>query len=158
MKGILMSPWRAKARRFVFKRKLPHAIGEYGFEMGLVIWAATIVANILTGLSPSVSLQALPDELEFTWAVMMIIAGSSVAFGIASRRLGVIASGLYLFATTLVAFSVAVIGASSWDRAGATAGFFLTVGCVCLLRGWWLKEQEAALIKEIVRTRPPKDC
>lgn len=152
-----MSPWRARARRFVLRKRLPHAIGEYGLEMGLVVWAATIVLNIATGNSPSVSLQALPDKLELVWAVMMIMAGSSVAFGIASRRLGLIASGLYLFATTLVAFSVAVIGASTWGRAGATAAFFFTVGCVCLLRGWWLKEQEAALIKEIVRTRR-KDC
>lgn len=125
--------------------------------MGLTIWAATIGFNIATGHSPSVSLQALPDQLEFVWAALMIIAGATVSVGIYGRRMGMIASGMYLFATTLVAFSAAVIGASSWSRAGLTAGFFFTVGCVCLLRGWWLKEQEAALIKEIVRTRRHKE-
>jgi hypothetical protein len=152
-----MSPWRARARRVIFKRRVPLTIGQYALEMGLVVWSATIGVNILTGLSPSVSLQSLPDALEFVWAALMIIAGVTVSFGIWSHRLGSIASGMYLFATTLVAFAAAVIGASTWGRSGATAGFFLAVGCVCLLRGWWLKEQEAELIKEIVRTRR-EDC
>lgn len=148
-----MSPWRARARRLVFRRRLPLLIGQYALEMGLVVWSATIGVNIVTGVSPSVSLQSLPDALEFVWAALMIIAGVTVTYGIVLRRLGTIASGMYLFATTLVAFAVAVIGASTWGRSGATAGFFFAVGCVCLLRGWWLKEQEAELIKEIVRTR-----
>lgn len=148
-----MSPWRARARRFVFRKRLFLLIGEYALEAVLVLWSITVGLNVATNKSPSVSLQALPDGLETVWAVLMMIAGVTVAFGIVSQRHGTMASGMYLFATTLMAFAAAVIGASTWDRAGATASLFFLVGCASLLRGWWLKEQESALIKEIVRTR-----
>lgn len=148
-----MAPWRARARRIVFKWKIPAVVGEHGLEMGMVLWSVTVGVNMANGAAPSASLQSLPSGLEMTWGVLMLIAGVTASYGVWFRRPSTIASGLYLFATIMVTFAFAVIGSTTWDRGGATASLLFIVGCVCFIRGLWLKEQEAVLIREINRTR-----
>lgn len=148
-----MATFRARLRRGVLRRALPLMVGQYPLEIGLVVWGLVAGLNMVTGSSPSNALQVLPDGLEQVWAVLMTLAAVTVTIGLGMRRFATIASGMYLFATILSAYAAAIIGASGWKRGGTVAVFLLVIGIVCLLRGWWLKEQEAALIKEIVRTR-----
>jgi len=149
-----MSPWRARFRRVVFRRTIPLVVGQNPLEVGLIVWGALAGINVLTGAAPSNALQALPDGLETLWAVLMSVAASTTLAGLIVNRFAVAASGMYLFATILLSYSVAILSASGWQRGGAIAAFLGIIGIVCLLRGWWLKEQESALLKEMARTRP----
>lgn len=152
-----MAAWRARFRKTVFRRALPQVIGQNPLEIGLCVWGAVAAVNMASGSAPSNALQELPDGLETLWAVLMFLASVTVLFGLTINRFALIASGMYLFATTLLAFSFAILDASGWHRGGTIAAFLSIVGTVCLLRGWWHKEQESALLKEMARTRP-KDC
>lgn len=148
-----MSPWRARFRRVVFRRTVPLAVAQNPLEVGLSVWAFLAVLNVITGSAPSNALQALPDPVETLWACLMGLAAVAVVVGIVINRFAVIASGMYLFATILLSYSFAILSASGWQRGGSIAAFLATIGIVCLLRGWWLKEQESALVKEMDRTR-----
>jgi hypothetical protein len=126
-------------------------VGEYPLEIGLVTWGFFATLNVITGAATSNALNVLPDMLVIVWAILMGLAAVTVAIGLVVNRFAVISSGMYLFATILVAYSIAIVSASGWQRGGAIAGFLGIIGIVCLLRGWWLREQEVALIKEIER-------
>ncbi len=150
-----MAPWRAKARRRVFGSQVLLAIGQYPLEIGLAFWGVLSGIGVLTGTTPqSSALRVLPDSLEILWASLMSVAAITVLVGLVMHRLATLASGMYLFATTLVSFAVAVVSASDWNRGGVVATLLAAFGVVSLLRGWWLKEQELELIKEIARTKP----
>jgi hypothetical protein len=126
-------------------------VGEYPLEIGMVGYAVLSIINLVTNWAPSNALRALPDMLEIVWAILMGLAAVTIASGLVVNRFAVVSTGMYLFATILVAYSIAIVSASGWQRGGAIAGFLAIIGIVCFLRGWWLKEQEAALINEIER-------
>lgn len=148
-----MTAWPSRMRKRVFRNSVPYAVARYPLEIGLVVWAILAAINVFSGVAPSVALEALPYSLEMLWVFLMGVSATTVSVGMLIDRLAVIASGMYLFATVLAAYSFAIIGANGATRGGAVAGFFGIMGAVCLLRGWWLREQESALIKEIDRTQ-----
>lgn len=152
-----MAPWRARVRRVVLRRTAPSLVGQYPLEIGLTVWGGYAAFNVASGDAQSNALSVLPTGLEILWAVLMSIAAITVVSGLIINRYATIASGMYLFSCTLAAFCFAVLSASGWSRGGAIAGFLGIMGIVCLLRGWWLKEQESALMKEIARTKAKDD-
>lgn len=148
-----MSPWRSRFRKKVLGRSLPLRVAQNPLEVGLSIWALLAVLNVITGSAPSNALQALPDAVETLWACLMGLAAVTMVIGLVINRFAVIATGMYLFATILMSYSFAILSASGWRRGGSIAAFLAIIGIVCLLRGWWLNEQESALFKEMDRTR-----
>lgn len=152
-----MAPWRAKVRKAAFRSVVTLTAGQYPLEIGLVAWGFVAGLNMATGSSPSTALQVLPDGLEQLWAVLMSLAALTVAIGLFVRRLATIATGMYLFAATLMAYAMAIISAAGWHRGGTVTALLAVFGIVSLLRGWWLKEQETALVKEIARAESKDD-
>lgn len=149
-----MAPWRARARKIIFRRRFPTVVGEYPLEMGMILWGFFALTNVIVGSAPkSNALQVLPDHLEQLWGVLLGVAALTVLVGLSRKRLATVATGMYLFGSTLVAYSAAIIGAAGWQRGGAIAGFLLVIGLVCFLRGWWLKEMEAALVEAHASTQ-----
>lgn len=144
----------AKARfdRRLRRWILPSRIAEYALETGLSTWSLFIGVNMITGVAPSQSLDDLPAAVGIIWAILMMLAGATIATGVfIMPRSHTISRGMYLMGATLLAYSVAVVGAAHWVRGGAIAGFLFVIGSVCLLRGWWLKDRDAALEKELAR-------
>lgn len=149
-----MAPWRARARRRIFGNQVAITVGQYPLEIGLAVWGFVAGVNLALGSAPSAALRVLPDGMEQAWAVLMTIAALTVTIGMIMRRLATMATGMYLFATILLAYAAAIISSAGWHRGGTVTALLGAFGIVSLLRGWWLKEQEAALVKEIARTRP----
>jgi hypothetical protein len=149
----MMNEWRARMRRRLFKWRLPAVVGENPLELGMITWAIFAAGNALTGTAPSRSLSALPDGLEYLWAVLMTVAGVCVLAGMSGRRETLQASGMYLFACTMATYSVAIFGVSGWTRGALVGVFFVILAIVSFLRGWWLKDEEALLIRAMVRKR-----
>lgn len=146
-------PWRARWRRRVFRFRFPAIIGENPLEVGLITWATFAGLNAVTSGAPSNALRSLPDPLEYTWAVLMIVAAVTVGVALWKRLDHIVASGMYLFAATLVSYSLAVLGSTGWSRGATVAVLLFILGTVCFLRGWWLKEDEARLIRHTIRKR-----
>ncbi len=155
-----MTTFRARARRLrgrvrhrVLSIYVPGKVAEYPLEIGMSVWGVQSGVNAATGRPASHALSALPGSLSVIWAVLMVVASLTVLTGVFWRPVNAtIARGMYLFAFTLISYSVAIIGASGWDRGGITALFFFIIGLVVFLRGYWLKEREAALERELARS------
>jgi hypothetical protein len=143
---------RARLRRRILRLRLPLTIAEYPLEVGLSIWGLFAWINTVTGTPPSNSLRSLPDGVQTLWAVLMIVATLTVAFGLSLRK-SAIGRGMYLFGTTLTAYAAAIFGLTGWHSGGATGSFLLMIGLVSFLRGWWLKEQEIQLRKALERSK-----
>ena len=149
----MINEWRARMRRRLFRWRLPAIIGENPLELGMVTWALFATGNALTGAAPSRSLAALPTFMQYGWAFLMALAGVVVFVGMARRRETLQASGMYLFACTMATYSVAIFGVSGWTRGALVGVFFVILAVVSFLRGWWLKDEEALLIRAMVRQR-----
>ena len=119
----------------------------------MITWAVISGINALSGNPPSTTLQSLPETLQILWAVLMVVAGLTITLALWKRLDNLVASGMYLFAGTLGAFAIALIGNSGWSRGGAVGSFYFVLGLVSFLRGWWLKGDEARINRQIVRTR-----
>lgn len=148
---------RARLRKAVFRSHITLAIAQYPLEIGLAFWGFVAVTNLVAGSPPSNSLQVLPNGMEQAWAILMAVAALTVTVGLVIRRLATIATGMYVFATILLSYSAAIISSAGWRRGGTIAALLAVFGAVSLLRGWWLKEQDTALVKELKRserTRP----
>lgn len=144
---------RGRVRRRVLAVYIPGKVAEYPLEIGMSVWGVQSGVNVATGHVASHSLSVLPGSLSITWAVLMLLAALTVMTGVFWRPVNAtIARGMYLFAFTLVSYSAAIIGASGWHRGGITALFFFIIGLVVFLRGYWLKEREAALERELARS------
>lgn len=144
---------RTRWRHRLFNWSFPAIIGENPLEVGMITWGFFTGLNALLGEPPSAALQTLPQYLQTSWAAAMAIAGITVLVALKFRRDTLVASGMYLFAATMASFSVAVISNGGWSRGGAVGSFLAIIGSVCFIRGWWLKEVEAAAIRELVRNR-----
>jgi hypothetical protein len=149
----MIMEWRTRWRRRLFGWAFPAIIGENPLEITMTTWAIFSLTNLISGEAPSHALSVLPRGLEIGWCVAMSTAGITVGLALWKRREPLIASGLYMFATTLIAYSVAIMGASGWSRGGQAASFYLIIGIFCFLRGWWLKDDQAIEIREMVRSR-----
>lgn len=143
--------WRKDLQKRLFAFRLPAIVGENPLEVSMVSWAAFAGVNALAGHAPSPSLRALPESLRTIWAVIMVLAAVIVVIALWKRADTLVASGMYLFAGALSAFSVAIIGNAGWSRGGAVGSFFMILAVVSFLRGWWLKGDEARLNRQLVR-------
>lgn len=158
MKGLFAMPnWRARARRKLLARLVPATIAQFPLEVGMIVWGFLAGLNVAFGAAPSNALRQLPDYLETTWAVLMVSAAGVTLSGLITRMRWPIASGMQAFGAILGSYGAAVMAASGWNRGGAIAGFLFIIGAVCLIRGWWLKEEEAARIKENQRNDESKE-
>lgn len=119
----------------------------------MIVWGFFTGVNALLGEPPSTALQTLPPYLQYIWTALMTVASVTVLLALKSRRDTLVASGMYLFATTMASYSVVILSASDWQRGGLIASFLMVIGIICFIRGWWLKEVEAAAIRELVRNR-----
>jgi len=147
-----MAPWRTRVQKRVLGYAFPRRIAEYALESGMVVWGIYISIKVLTVGPMNPSLSELPMLAQSIWALMMMLGSATILIGMSVRRLDtIVARGLYLISTALVAYSVSVIAIGGWARGGTVAAFVFTIGCVCCLRGWWLRDREQALIQEIIR-------
>jgi hypothetical protein len=150
---MTMKDWRTQWRKRLFGFTLSAVVGENPLEVGMIAWGAFAGLNAALGEPPSNALKALPFVLQAVWAAMMFIAGLIVAGGLKAQRDRIVASGMYLFASTMAVYALTVITTSGYAKGGAVASFLLIISVVCFIRGWWLKEVEAAQIRWIVRNR-----
>lgn len=119
----------------------------------MTFWGLYIAVEVLIGQPPSNALRGLPTPVLGTLGALMFIASASVTIGIFwQKRYMTVARGMYLFSATMVAYAATVVGTAGWTSGGAVAGLLAMLGIVCLLRGWWLKDQENAVREEIERT------
>lgn len=113
----------------------------------MIIWAFFVGVGAVTGGPRTDLLLTLPVYVGNLWAATMVLAGTTVVVALVRRSDLIISAAMYLFATALAAYSVAIFGASGWVQGGGTAGLLLILGGVCFLRGWWLKEDDAVLTR-----------
>lgn len=123
-------------------------IAQYPLEVGMVLWGTVLGINVAIGNPPSTALRELPDSMETAWAILMVLSSVVTVVGLTTRLRSTIASGMQAFGCILAAYGAAVMAVTPWERGGTVTGFLFIMGGVCLIRGWWLKEEEAALIKE----------
>jgi hypothetical protein len=144
--------WRAQTRARLLNRTVPNLMGQYPLELGMILWGTFAFANAITGEPPSTALQKLPDELEVSWALLMGVAASVTLLGLFTRLLGFVASGMQAYGAILGAYGCAIMASAGWQKGGSIAGFLFIIGTVCFVRGWWLREEDAARAKERHRT------
>jgi hypothetical protein len=146
-------------RRKILLMTFPRNLAEFPLESGMTAWGLYIAIEVIAGQPPSSSLRGLPPAVMMGLGVLMLIAGVSVMSGIFwKKRYRTVARGMYLFSATMVAYAATVVGTSGWSRGGAVAGLLAMLSAVCLLRGWWLKDRESALVKEMERTLGTTDA
>lgn len=148
-----MPGWRSRFRQRVLRRRLPHAIAQFPLECALTLWGFTVGAKALLGSPPSVALQELPNALETLWAILMVSAAIITLVGLVTRLASFLASGIQAFGLTMASFGCAVIAIGGFQRGGAVTGLLLLIGAVCLIRGWFLKEEENARVRESERKK-----
>lgn len=117
----------------------------------MILWGTLLAINVVAGNPPSNALRELPDPMEMSWAILMVLASLVTLIGLWTHIRSTMASGMQAFGCILGAYAAAVMAVTPWSRGGTVAGFLFIIGGVCLIRGWWLKEEEAAQIKENIR-------
>lgn len=153
-----MPPFRVRSRNRVMRWRFPATLGEFPLEVGMCVWGVFSGLNVVTGEARSNAIQELPDWVQTLVAILMVLAAITVGIGLFVRKLAAtVTRGMYLFASILISYSAAVVGASGWHRGGSIAAFLTIIGCVCFLRGWWLKEQQATLAREVERRNGSND-
>jgi hypothetical protein len=146
-----------RMQRYLKRYAFPARVAEYALECGMSVWGVNIVIYAIFDHTASRSLQILPGEVQFAWTFSMALASLTTIVGIFIRpRNATIASGMYLFGASLIAYGIAIVGAAGWRTGGAIAGFLLINGTVCCLRGWWLNDREVALERELSRRKNRK--
>jgi hypothetical protein len=142
---------RSRARRKFLRYRIPSMIAQYSLEIGMICWGLLLGVNVIVGNPPSSALRSLPDPMETAWALLMVLSSLVTLLGLWTRLRSTIASGMQAFGCILAAYAAAVMAVTPWARGGTVTGFLFIIGGVCLIRGWWLKEEEIALIKENAR-------
>jgi hypothetical protein len=148
---------RSRARRKLLRFQFVATVAQFPLEIGMILWGTVLGINVVLGNAPSTALSALPDPLETLWAVLMMLASLVTAIGLSTGLRLTIASGMQAFGLILCAYAAAVMAVTPWARGGTITGFLFIMGGVCLIRGWWLKEEEAALIRERERLSDPEE-
>lgn len=132
-------------------------IAQYPLEVGMICWGLLVGLNVIVGNPPSTALRRLPDAMEAAWAILMVLSSLVTLVGLWTCLRSTIASGMQAFGCILAAYAAAVMAVTPWSRGGIVTGFLFIIGGVCLTRGWWLKEEELALIKESARQSDPEE-
>jgi hypothetical protein len=123
--------------------------GDYPLEVGLAIWAGCVGFVSLLWDPPSSSLAQLPNVLDTTWAVVMLVGSVATAYGLWVRLMSpAIANAMFLFSVAFAAYSVTVISISGWSSGGAVGGLTTTLSVVCYLRSRRLRELWKILLAE----------
>lgn len=133
-------------------RRAQHLVdttGDYPLEVGLAIWAGLIGVISLLWDPPSSSLAQLPDGLDTTWAIVMMVGSAATGYGLRVRSNSpAIANAMFLFAVSFAVYSITVITISGWTRGGAVGGLTITLSVVCYLRSRRLRELWKILLAE----------
>jgi hypothetical protein len=142
-----------RMRRRVLLMPVARNIAEHPLETGMIIWGLYTGFQAAIGEPSSRSLQSLPPTVARMWAVFMVVAAITVFIGVFLRGFQrTIAAGMYLFSATMVAYAATVIGTSGWQHGGSISTLLTVIAIVCMLRGWWLKDRETAVLTEMTRT------
>lgn len=130
-------------------RHLVDVTGDYPLEVGLAVWAAGIGITSLTVGTPSGSLSKLPSPLDTGWAIIMLVAAFSTAYGLRTRLVSpAIANSMFLFCIAFAAYSITVSVVNGWATGGAVAGLTAVLSVVCYLRSRRLRDLWKILVAE----------
>lgn len=133
-------------------RRAQHLVdvtGDYPLEVGLAIWAGCVGFISLLWDPPSSSLAQLPDGLDTTWAIIMLVGAAATAYGLRLRANSpAIANAMFLFAIAFAVYSITVVVIGGWSTGGAVAGLTATLSIVCYLRSRRLRELWKILLAE----------
>lgn len=136
-------------------RRAIDIMGDYPLEVGLGTWAGTI--GLITAFydPPSSSLAALPHSIDLVWALTMVTASVSTAYGLWTRNTGpAIANAMFLFAAAFTAYAITVSVVGGWKTSGAVAGLTAVLAVVCYIRSRRLRQLWKILIEESNHDNP----
>lgn len=133
------------------RRWLLLVAGQYPLEASLTVWGIVSGTNVAFGGQTSTTMSTLPEWMQYLWSGLIALAALTVMTGLAINRMASMATGMYLFGSTLMAYAVAILSTAGWVRGGSISGLLMIIGIMCLVRARWLNREDAALIKEINR-------
>lgn len=139
-------------RKRIMATHLSVTVSEFPFEVSLSAWGLVAgVSAALPGIPAlSVTLRDLPTIAEHLWGVAMFIGALTMAVGLRppAPRFSILARGMTLTATALVAFGIAILGTVGWPRL-LTGALLLMVGLASAIRASRLRADYYATVEEL---------
>lgn len=146
-----------KRRNAFLRRHVPRRIQKYTMEFLVAIWAPLSSLRVLFD-DPGRTLETLPRPIQDLWAVIALIAGVMIGTGLALRLYGTLmARGLYLLGLAVFAFGLTGLSAFTWQSVIGTT-LLLIIGIVFWIRAWDLRQEEEALVQEVLRRNGEGDA